>query len=353
MKSKGRRVGAPSCIGYRSRQPATDEARHIPSLIREVPVVPDSLRLAAEYGNVVPFVGASTSRIAGCPGWDALAERAFEHLAGTGVVNYGFVAQTRAMSARTRLSLARQVAEAHSQSIDFRSLIQPDKWETNQDGRRVYRALGMLGTSFVTTNYDEWLDRDFGPMPAVVAPVLAGSEAPHSRRPLYRPEDMTIANLEVPGSVLHLHGSLLEPKSLVMTTAEYLRFYSNPVGRENPVLSFLRALFDHKNVLFVGYGLAELEILEYVIGKSNNNSATQEPRHFLLGGYYTHEEELVRSMTDYYAAMGVMLVPYSRNTRDWRQLIQVLEAFAQAAPARPLALSKQKLEMEALLNDAS
>ena len=53
----------------------------------------------------------------------------------------------------------------------------------------------------------------------------------------------------------------------------YVRHYANdrfPRGAkaENNVLTFLEFLFTQKNVLFVGYGLDELEVLEYVIGKA-------------------------------------------------------------------------------------
>ena len=60
---------------------------------------------------------------------------------------------------------------------------------------------------------------------------------------------------------------------MILTTQDYIRHYANdrradgPEG-ENRVLTFLEFLFSEKNVLFIGYGLEELEILEYVIGKA-------------------------------------------------------------------------------------
>ena len=55
-----------------------------------------------------------------------------------------------------------------------------------------------------------------------------------------------------------------------MTTRDYIRRYANDRGSDDPALenrtlTFLEALFQNKTVLFVGYGLEDLEILEYVI----------------------------------------------------------------------------------------
>src|SRR5580704_15549395 len=49
-----------------------------------------------------------------------------------------------------------------------------------------------------------------------------------------------------------------------------------------------------KNVLFVGYGLDELEVLEYVIGKARltGEPGHREMRHFLLQGFSSHEHEV-------------------------------------------------------------
>jgi hypothetical protein len=103
----------------------------------------------------------------------------------------------------------------------------------------------------------------------------------------------------------------------------------------------------------VGYGLEELEILEYVIGKARLMAEPGETaiRHFLLQGFFSHEEELARSLSDYYAECGIELIPFLRDQKDWDQLIDVLEEYARIAPAgAPLNVQILK-EMEALLNE--
>ena len=111
-------------------------------------------------------------------------------------------------------------------------------------------------------------------------------------------------------------------------------------------------MFSQKNVLFIGYGLEELEILEYVIGKARLTAerGATEIRHFLLQGFFSHEEELARNLSIYYAESGIELIPFLRDQKDWDQLVDVLEEYAsEAAAGAPLNLQIFK-EMEDLLN---
>src|SRR6185437_13077771 len=108
----------------------------------------------------------------------------------------------------------------------------------------------------------------------------------------------------------------------------------------------------HKTVLFVRYGLEDLEILEYVIQKARvaAPSGPAEAKHFMLQGYFSHEAELMRSLTEYYRQFGIQLLPFSRDQKNWTQLIDVLEEFARIMPATsPMNLEIQA-EMEALLD---
>jgi hypothetical protein len=174
---------------------------------------------------------------------------------------------------------------------------------------------------------------------------------------IYKVEDLTLDNLERPNTIFHLHGSLLDPGSMIVTTQHYIRHYANDrragPNSENNVITFLNFLFSERNVVFIGYGLEELEILEYIIGKARLLAGPRntEMRHFLLQGYYSHEEELERSLANYYAECGIELIPFLRDQKDWDQLIDVLEEFARLAPASaPLNVQVFK-DMEAMLND--
>jgi hypothetical protein len=144
---------------------------------------------------------------------------------------------------------------------------------------------------------------------------------------------------------------------MIMTTRQYVDHYANDRrlkegDKENPVLTFLEDLFKNKVVLFIGYGLEELEILEYIIVKTRDLKAKgQQPRHFLLQGFFSHERELMVSLRTYYRDCGIELISYLKDKKGWDQLLDVLDHFASNVQASGPMVSQEFKEMEGLLND--
>jgi len=324
-----------------------------------IPRVPDGLREAAQLGKLIPFVGAGASRLAGCPSWPQFADDALKWLIQNGKFTYSQLDQIRSLHPRLKLSLARTLAKEKGIVIDFRSLLHPTLRRDHKNGCKLYNSLFSLGKIFVTTNYDEWLDERIPePTPAVnPSMVPTNRSAINPMHVVYRVADLITSLLSEPNTVIHLHGSLLDPAGMILTTHDYVQHYANDrltvgSGQENRVLTFLQNLFSNKTVLFIGYGLEELEILEYVILKRQPfGSPGGEARHYILQGFFSHEETLLQSLKSYYLnECGIQLIPFLRDEKDWEQLIDVLEEFARSIPASdPLVLHK-KQEMEEWLN---
>src|SRR6266403_2313653 len=160
---------------------------------------------------------------------------------------------------------------------------------SNADGQRVYRSLGKLGQTFVTTNYDAWLDTEIPDLKLSVEPNEEETTAttPKTRRPIIDVNEFTPANLNQPNCVFHLHGSVTNPSGMIMTTRDYISRYANDrrsddPALENRTLTFLEFLFHQKTVLFVGYGLDDLEILEYVIQKARQQVSPEDNKRATL-----------------------------------------------------------------------
>lgn len=329
--------------------------------ILPIPIIPESLREAAKLGLVVPFVGAGVSLIAGCPSWSQFADDALRLLVEKQAFTYGQLDQIRNLSPRVRLSLARIAAQAHATPIDFKALIHPESFAPNPKGAKIYSPLLRLGRVFVTTNYDRWLDDGI----LSVHEAIGGSAATPSAVPMRvvpKVNDLQPKLLHQDNTVVHLHGSVQDPESMVVTTHDYLRHYANDRGRgdadgENRVLTFLEALFRERTVLFVGYGLEELELLEYVVLKgakplSDSGRLKEAPRHFMLQGFFSYQKELADSLANYFRSeCGIELLPFSLDDKNWEQLIDVLEFFAQELPAATPPLLGKVEEMERLLDE--
>lgn len=325
-----------------------------------LPDIPDGLRDAAARGALVPFVGAGLSVMAGCPSWAQLARGALRTFLDQGKFSHAQIAQIEHLGPRIKLSIALGMERESGVKINFPELLLPKDGYNNSMGRRLYGTLAKMAKTFVTTNYDEWLDTDIVLEPE--DPIKPGRAPAMAPKPVARNvydliDDFTPANLNAPG-VFHIHGALRRPSGMIMTTSQYLRHYANDhhstrPEEENRLLTFLEHLFKQKTVLFIGYGLEELEILEYVIQKARRPSSggKRETRHFMLQGYFSHEIELMRSMRTYYLdECGIQLIGFRRDENDWDQLANVLEAFASRITARDPMLAQELSEMEALLN---
>ena len=330
--------------------------------ILPIPVIPDGLQEAQQRGILIPFIGAGVSRLAGCPTWSELAEGALLECIAAKKFTYGQLAQIKNLPPRVKLSIARGLELQFDLSIDYGTLIHPrGGYEKNDEGNRIYRSLGKLGSTFITTNYDSWLDTE---IPDVRTPVTdptvtqdTTAATPAKRTSIYKVAEFTQANLNQAKTVFHLHGSLTEPKGMVMTTRDYIMRYANDRAgidpkSENRTLTFLSHLFQEKTILFIGYGLDDLEILEYVIQKGRTVTLGQErqARHYMLQGYFSHEFELMRSLSEYYKQTDIQLIPFLLDQKNWSQLIEVVESFAELIPATGLLNLQKQKEMEAMLD---
>lgn len=323
------------------------------------PEVPDGIREAATRGVLVPFVGAGVSLLSGCPNWSQLASGALQTFLDRGVFTHAQLAQIEHLSPRIKLSIALGMQRETNLAIDFDKLLAPKGGYQNEMGRRVYGALSRIAKTFITTNYDIWLDAAILPTPTdSIRPARAPATLPEpiARKVYDEVKDFTPENLNT-SAVFHIHGALRRPAGMIMTTSQYLNHYANDHHStkpedENILLTFLEHLFKHKTVLFLGYGLEELEILEYIIQKAQRPSLEghRETRHYMLQGYFSHEIELMRSMRNYYLnECGIELIGFRRDERNWEQLADVLDAFAGRIPARDPMLAQELSEMGDLL----
>ncbi len=325
--------------------------------IPQLPNVPEELRLAARRGSLVPFIGAGVSQLAGCPGWNAFANGALKFFVEQGKLTHAQYDQMSRLQSRIKLSLALDLERRYSMPIDFTGLLKsPDN---KSFGEKAYYGLAQIGSTIITTNYDEWLDNPITEKRGLTSRD-SSSDLPYLvRKSIYIRDEIDVRALDQKNTVIHIHGSVKNRDSMILTTTHYLDRYAShridggKADGENRFLTFLEQLFRLKSVLFVGYGLEELEILEYIVQKAGQVKAekgeAEPPHHFVVQGFFSHEIEIARSLEAYYLQFGIGLLPFSRDERDWEQLVHVIEHLAREIPAHPtLPLQIQK-EMEELL----
>ncbi|MCL4546355.1 MAG: SIR2 family protein, partial [Deltaproteobacteria bacterium] len=138
----------------------------------------------------------------------------------------------------------------------------------------------------------------------------------------YSENDLLLSKLEN-GNIFHIHGSVQDDKEIVMTLTDYMEYYKN---NSNATI-LLEEIFASYTVVFVGYGLEEYEILEFMISKYKKEK-TVAPRHFMLFPLFKHEENLLKFYENYYLDLGINIVHYFIDKNGYEQLSAILEEWS-------------------------
>ena len=322
--------------------------------------LPENLISSARFGRLVPFIGAGVSKLAGAPTWSEFADAAFSQLVDGKVLTYSDLEQIRnkAMSPRVKLSLALSLAKKSGIEIDFKKILHPQGWEQNEKGRRVYRALWALSNNFVTTNYDLWLHLDDVGFSAKELKEENVSKL-DNKKIIFKKDELLISELAVPDrkTVVHIHGCVEHPKEMLLSTADYLEVYGSlskdEINERNKTRYFLSQLFKDKDLLFIGYQLDELEILEYLMLKQKQQKTDEEnqARHYIFQSFFQSEKKLIDGIKDYFQKLGVVLIPYFRDENNYDELINILEDLSHKIKIpNPSKIEIERL-MEGLLDE--
>lgn len=306
----------------------------IPELREWIPL-PDEIKSAASAGNLVLFVGAGISRMVGLPSWHGLAECVLTELRKQGGLNYSEFEKLRTLDPKKQLSIAAIIADQQELRIDISSHLTG----ANADAG-IYRILNDLGCACVTTNYDELLSPRF-------RRTNDGSETAARANRVSEKEKFLAYLLDEPGTVVHLHGCVSKPETMVVTTTDYLQHYDN----EN-VQYFLAELFKNKTILFLGYGLEEIEILEHIF-RRGGLKRTPDRRHFSMQGFFRDEKPIYEGLFDYFGeTFGVHLLGFIRDFDNYGTLESIIEKWVPDIDVQePILSDDRNFMMEVLENE--
>lgn len=250
--------------------------------IPDIPKVPNGIFSAATSGKLILFIGAGVSRIIGCPSWKTFALNYLKYLYENKCINYYEYENLSKLDARKLLSICRKILEEKKnvQPPDIKYLLKGD--ESLNEKYKIYESLYAFNGIYVTTNYDDNLDqiaqKSYPETSTVSEPALqpsSGKEQSKRSKILYSQEQLLVSNLNN-GMVIHLHGSVKDERNIIITIVDYMKHYE----RDSKPAVLIEEVFKSYTVLFVGYGLEEYEILEFMISKSQ--TVKGELKHFML-----------------------------------------------------------------------
>ncbi len=302
--------------------------------LRPDPDLPVELKDAALNGRLVIFVGAGASMLVGMPSWSGLASKALEDLRDKGAINYAELQQLKGLDPKKQLSIAKLVASENKHDLKL------DQYLKSNGSSRIYETLNSIGATCVTTNYDHELT------PEYTEKVDASKTKPETNR-ISGVENLKSHHLKNPGTVIHLHGDMASPETMIVATKDYLEHYDH----EN-VQHFLKELFETKVVLFVGYGLEEAEILEHILRRSGIREQEKERSRFALQPFFNSEQPLYGRLIEYYKkSFGVHLIGYTRDFKDYKQLEKIMNDWSSELDIRPPTLVDDIADIDRVIAD--
>jgi hypothetical protein len=292
------------------------------------PELPEEVSDAAQSGMLVIFIGAGISRLVGCPSWNGFATAVLNQLTPS-VIDYHEKSLIDSMpDPRKKLSLAKILEEENGITIDYKKI-----FEVGTPKSDIYSHINRLSCTFVTTNYDKFIN-----------PEISATKSEEKWR-FYNIEDILRDKLDDQGNVIHLHGCVDNPKSMIVTTKDYLSHYSS-----EEIHNFLEYMFINKTVLFLGYGLEEIEILEYILKCSNKNKM-KEKKLFILQGFFNAEIALFEKLKKYYyQSFNAILIGFPKDYHEYEEQKEIIKCWANKLSFSSIEIVDELKAMEEELN---
>lgn len=282
--------------------------------------------IKAMYKNeLVFFIGAGLSVHLGMPSWEEFASKYVEFISQKANINNKTKNDLKHITDKKKiLSLCRFIAKKNNISEE-----EVTKWfevkdeykEKLRNDSEIYNKLYDLNAIYITTNYDDALDllatdsRDVMSRDKEFKNKLDNE----TKKVFYKVEDFNSDNIMKPGNIIHIHGSKNDLESMVISNEDYINRYgynvlSNIKGSlQDRYSKFLKDVFNGQyTILFIGYGLEEIEILQYMFENEfkHKQHVNRNNRYMLLGGYAS-DYGCIEILSQYYFDnYGINIIPY-------------------------------------------
>jgi hypothetical protein len=279
-------------------------------MIKQIPDIPEQIVEAVNRNTLAVFIGAGVSKTLGCDGWKDLSERLIDccirtrNRDGSLCLAEQDAVALRRYDNKKKITICKQMLDENGCEADFFDEVKeslkadPDKLNT----RNIYNELWGFRALYITTNVDEYFDVKFTP------PNVA-----------YQTEDF-IKELDR-NKLYHIHGKLSDRASVVLTSPQYITRYNAQEFQD-----FLKSIFAKYTVLFVGYGMEEFELLDFLMSKYKPGDKI-ELKHYILKSFKDGKERTLRFEEYYYNSMGVYVIPYHISDNTYRELYDVIQAW--------------------------
>lgn len=316
--------------------------------------------------SLIFFIGSGLSVHLNMPSWEGFASNYVNYIyenRNTGI-NYKTKNDLKNINDKKKvLSLCRFIARENN--IEESQITEWFEVKNEENLNQIYKKLYEINAIYVTTNYDDALDllaqKDIENISLNNDEKSKIDRDNKNQKIFYRVEEFRNENIIRPGNIIHIHGSKESLESMVISNEDYLRRYGYNTCSNKPDSSqyiyseFLRKIFNgNYTILFIGYGLEEIEILQYMFEHSFEKEEKQREnnRYMFLGGY-SSDYGYIDILSQYYLKnYSVQIIPYDITNEGYdSEIIKLISKLYEFKNNKIVSI-KSKLDfMEEVLSE--
>lgn len=285
------------------------------SIFMSIDFVPDIKKYPHIYGahkdsTLIIFVGAGMSALWGCKRWKDMAVALIDACYKHGIFDYwtrGSLINKYASSPRKLITIAKgMLGEKYLDVLSETIQVLPERKKMLPN---LFDNLYGFKAIYITTNIDSHFSCLF------------------DRNNVHIQQSKFYSSVLRPRNIIHLHGIIHKPESLVMTIDEYVERYQDVNFKK-----FLEYMFfnDEYCFVFLGYGADEMELIDFMIEKYSRGAKTLKRfinRYYILLPFFQNEEDLLQYEQLYFNQMNMTVIPYAINAKGYDQLDEVIEVW--------------------------
>ena len=286
--------------------------------------VPPEVLEAANRQNLIFFVGAGISRLMGHVSWEDFSKSLLRKANKKGIINYAELQQIlKIADNKMRVSVAFSLFDREQLNAEISDIFQYRDEDTS--GHRIIKSITELGVPIVTTNYDHNIE--------TINPNYISYRSPGECSKIWSPDQP---------SVTHIHGSIELDGSIVATAADYIKHYNSDKTKD-----LLNLIFSNDNVVvFIGYGLGEMELLEFILKKTNH-----ENRYFSIQGFLSTEAKYKEVLNNYFKELNINIVPFQLDEEGYDGLEAIVQKWTNVIKSETLNPNHIHSEIKHLISE--
>ncbi len=293
---------------------------------------------AFDHHKLILFLGAGVSRADGICGWSDLANNLIKIAFPAYRENMEIISS--GMSSKEKISIAynrfKETNNLDQFYIELGKALKPQSQNSRNDraDKSIYDILSQFGVNYITTNADGLFENC----------LKSGCYEILDRTKLLNDNEYYKCTRYRRNQLFYLHGKYKEydtehnEKNLVFTADKYVKKYN-----DQGTIDFLREIFRPENgfvVLFVGYGLNEFELMDYIASKVYlYNRKTEDGKGqnnvFALEGFCSNQSLLFEVRKSYLRSLGIELLAYNMDENGYNELKNVLANMLVVFQSRP------------------